>query len=61
MVRLLAIKSVQHKFKSSVRCETMISGFREGQAELRNGREELEHRYYILTIVIIYKLNKNDC
>jgi len=38
-----------------------MSGFREGQAEPRNGTEELEHLYFIRTIVIIYQLNKNDC
>jgi len=37
-----------------------MSGFREGQAEPRNGTEELEYLYSILTVVI-YQLNKNDC
>jgi hypothetical protein len=39
-----------------------MSGFREGQAEPRNGTEELEHLYSLLIIVIIlvYQLNKND-
>jgi hypothetical protein len=30
-----------------------MSGFREDQAEPRNGTEEVEHLYSILTIVII--------
>jgi hypothetical protein len=38
-----------------------MSGFREdGQAEQRNATEEPEHLYSILTIVIMYQLNKND-
>jgi hypothetical protein len=38
-----------------------MTGIREGQAEPRNGTEELEHLYSVLTIVIIYQLNKSDC
>ena len=38
-----------------------MSGFREDQAEPRNGTKELEHIYSVLTIVIIYQLNKNEC
>jgi hypothetical protein len=40
----------------------VLSGFRkDGQAEQRNGTEEPEHLYSVLTTVIIHQLNENEC